>query len=418
MVGDIGMRHARIWCQLEDQNASETPSVSILDSVGNLMHSVPMNSLNLGNCFAVEVTHLNPGTTYRYFVADAEGRAISDTLHIQTQPLWQYRTDPPQLNFLLGSCTYINETEFDRPGDPYGGDYEIFQSMAAESFDAMLWLGDNIYLREVDFFSLSGYVHRYSHARALPEMQGLISKGAHYAIWDDHDFGPNDCDGSWVHSDWALRAFKAFWPNPEAANRGAEELNVSAFAFGDVEFFLLDNRTHRINHEMGAGHRQLLGEAQRKWLLNALSNSRAPFKFIAVGGQMLSDAAIFENFAQFPEERDLLFSEINRLDIRGVVFLTGDRHNSELTQMQLPNGRYIYDLTVSPLTSGSYDHESEPNTLRVPGTMVGNRNYGKLEITGPRKERVLTISVKNTQGETVWSRSIGAANNYQLAEGA
>lgn len=416
MVGDIGMRHARIWCQLEDHAAFETPSVSILDSIGNHLLNVSMTSLNLGNCYQAEVTNLNPGTNYQYFVSDAKGSAISDTLQIQTQPLWQYRTDPPQLNFLLGSCTYINETEFDRPGDPYGGEYEIFQSMATESYDAMLWLGDNIYLREVDFFSLSGYVHRYSHARALPEMQGLISKGVHYAIWDDHDFGPNDCDGSWVHSDWALSAFKAFWPNPEASIRGAEELNVSAFAFGDVEFFLLDNRTHRINHEMGAGHRQLLGEAQREWLLNALSNSRAPFKFIAVGGQMLSDAAIFENFAQFPEERDLLFSEINRLDIRGVVFLTGDRHNSELTQMQLPNGRYIYDLTVSPLTSGSYDHESEPNTLRVPGTMVGSRNYGKLEITGPRKERVLNISVKNTRGETLWSRSIEAANNYQFSE--
>ena len=67
---------------------------------------------------------------------------------------------------------------------------------------------------------------------------------------------------------------------------------------------------------MGPEKRQVLGEAQRNWLLNALRNSRAPFKLVAIGGQMVSDAAIYENFAQFPEERALLFNAIDELDIR------------------------------------------------------------------------------------------------------
>ena len=111
---------------------------------------------------------------------------------------------------------------------------------------------------------------------------------------------------------------------------------------------------------------------------------------------MVSDAAIYENFAQFPEERALLFNAIDELDIRGVVFLSGDRHNSELSKMKLPGGNWIYDLTVSPLTSGSYDHEDEPNTNREPGTMVGLRNYGVLNWQ-KRKERVLTMTVKDAE---------------------
>ena len=112
--------------------------------------------------------------------------------------------------------------------------------MAQEEFDAMLWLGDNVYLREADVGSLSGFVHRYTHTRSLPEMQALLSKGSHYAIWDDHDFGPNDCDGSWIHPDWSRAAFKAFW-QPDF------RIEHHPFLYGDVEFFLLDNRSHRIN---------------------------------------------------------------------------------------------------------------------------------------------------------------------------
>jgi alkaline phosphatase D len=149
--------------------------------------------------------------------------------------------------------------------------------------------------------------------------------------------------------------------------------------------------------------------------LNNLKNSRAPFKLIAVGGQVVSDAAIYENFAQFPEERQWLLSELDRLDIRGVVFLSGDRHSSELSKLQLANGNWVYDLTVSPLTSGSYDHSEEPNELREPGTMVGERNYGMLEISGPRKERTLRMQIKSAQGALIWERSISAADGHILA---
>ena len=165
---------------------------------------------------------------------------------------------------------------------------------------------------------------------------------------------------------------------------------------------------------MGPEKRQILGEAQRDWLLNALRNSRAPFKVVAIGGQMVSDAAIYENFAQFPEERALLFDAIDKLDIRGVVFLSGDRHNSELSKLKLPGGNWVYDLTVSPLTSGSYDHEDEPNNNREAGTMVGIRNYGVLNVSGPRKERVLTMTVKDAEGNPLWTRSIDARNGYAL----
>ena len=411
--GDIGMREGTLWFQLSGNGDARDILLEVWNDSTEVKTYRP-TSAGLANCYHVLAHDLMPGQSYNSLLT-CNGHDLSDTLKLHTQVLWQYREDPPSFKIATGSCSYINETKFDRPGKPYGGESEIFETLAQESADAMFWLGDNVYLREADLGSIHGYIHRYNHTRSTPEIQKLLSSGVHYAIWDDHDFGPNDCDGSWIHQDWAKRTFDAFWANPESGLPGAPELNTTTFLLNDVQVFLLDNRTHRVNHGMGGEKRQMLGTIQMEWLLNGLRNSRAPFKLVAIGGQMLSDAAIYENFAQFPEERAYLLEELDRLDIRGVVFLTGDRHNSELTKFQLPQGNWVYDLTVSPLTSGSYDHTEEPNTLRVEGTMVGVRNYATLEFSGPRKERVLKMTVKDKQGEQLWTRSIHAGKRHVLS---
>ena len=355
-----------------------------------------------------ELSDLEPGTRYAALLKEGN-RILSDTLRVRTQVLWDYRTDPPPFTLLAGSCAFLNEPEYDRPGRAYGGEYGIFTAMAAEQPDMMLWLGDNIYLREVDFGSRSGYRHRYDQARALPELKTLWSACPHYAIWDDHDYGPNDCDGAWIHKDWALEAFKAYWPNPGYGVSDRVEGIATAFRFSDVDFFLLDNRWNRVNAGTQTLQPQVLGADQIDWLIASLRNSRAPFKLIAVGGQVLSDAAIYENLANYPAERTALLERIAAEGIRGVVFLTGDRHNTELTRAELPGGLVVYDLTLSPLTSTAHDHSEEPNTLRVPNTMVGERNYGVLRFSGPRKDRVLAIQVKNVAGEIKWERAIRAS---------
>ena len=37
-------------------------------------------------------------------------------MKVQTQVLWDYRMDPPPFSFVTGSCAYINEAQYDRPG--------------------------------------------------------------------------------------------------------------------------------------------------------------------------------------------------------------------------------------------------------------------------------------------------------------
>ncbi len=354
---------------------------------------------------------LQPGTTYRYRLRiDGETVDRPYPLLFQSQELWQWRRDPPSFRIALGSCAYVNEPRFDRPGDPYGGGYDIFRSIHEKRPDAMLWLGDNTYLREADWNSRSGILHRYSHTRQLEELQPLLGSTHHYAIWDDHDYGPNNADRSFWNKDLTLDAFRLFWANPcEDGVADLEEGTACTFRWSDVRFFLLDNRWWRSPNRRTTGDRQMLGEEQIRWLVDALASSRAPFKVIAVGSQVLNPVRGSENYARFAGERRELLDRIREEGIRGVVFLTGDRHMTELTVLEREGTYPLHDLTVSPLTSSAYrEGGQEPNFRREDGTLVTQRNFAVLEFTGPRTDREMTIRVFDREGEEVWSRSLRA----------
>jgi alkaline phosphatase D len=158
------------------------------------------------------------------------------------------------------------------------------------------------------------------------------------------------------------------------------------------------------------GKRQVFGEAQIEWLLDALSSSRATFKVVVAGGQVLNPVRTAETYANYPEERQELLRRIEEERVRGVLFLTGDRHFTELTRMERPGSYPLYDLTVSPLATWiERNGDREANTLRVPGTLVAEQNFATLEVDGPRGERQLTLSVFDAKGVRKWTRAIAAA---------
>ena len=330
---------------------------------------------------------------------------VNEEFTFTTQALWQFRNDPPEFSMALGSCTYVNEKPYDRPGRVYGGEYQIFTSIREANPDLMLWLGDNIYLREVDWSSKSGYTHRYVHTRSIPEIQALLSATHHYAIWDDHDFGPNDANGSWIHKDWALESFDLFWANPTTGTPDLKGI-TTAFRFNDIDYFLLDNRYHRTSDALVEGTPQILGKEQIEWLIQNLKYSRAPFKIVAVGGQVLNSAPVYETHAVYSEERKYLIRRIVEEEIEGVVFVTGDRHHSELSKYEDESGIIIYDLTVSPLTSGTHKDDNEPNSLRVDNTLVNDRNFAIVKFIGKRGARQMKISIFDSDGEEIWNKTI------------
>lgn len=405
MVGSVSMRSAIIWVQ---SNEATQAWIKYRTPDGKWHHTdkTPLTAVH-HNTGHLPVTALEPGQHYEYQVM-FDSKPAGSKLSFTTQPLWQWRGEPPPFTALTGSCLYINETQYDRPGKPYGGQYEILKSMAAVKPDLTIWLGDNLYFREVDYGSPLDMPLRYQRDRALPELQALLQTGQHYAIWDDHDYGTNDSDKSFIFKRESLDLFKDYWANPSYGTPETPGV-FTKVSYNDVDFFLLDDRYYRDNQNMpDSAQKVMFGEAQLDWLKNALLGSTASFKIIAAGGQMLNDENKYEGWQGYSEERQSFLVWLAQARINGVLFLSGDRHQTELLRLPRAGAYPLYELTCSPITSSSHSIVSAAkNPVLVEGTLVGERNYCTMSFTGSLKERVMDVKSFNVEGKPLWEKRIG-----------
>jgi alkaline phosphatase D len=186
---------------------------------------------------------------------------------------------------------------------------------------------------------------------------------------------------------------------------------------------MLDDRWYRTPEKSPETAVQL-GPQQMQWLKDGLSSSLATFKIICIGGQVLNELWGGECFERAPAEKAELLEYIVKAKISGVVFLSGDRHLSELL-VKAPTGGYpLYDFTCSPLTSGAtrlspgkngQPNPEQANPLRVKSNGVeclttGTRNFGKVQVTGKAAERKLILSCHDKTGAELWKHEIKAAD--------
>ncbi len=411
MVGYCEMTEAVIWAQTSKE-ADVRVDYYAKDKPAEVFSSKTYKSSE-NNYFTnhIVLTQLQQGKQYHYDLFINNQKIV---LHYETsfssKKLWQWREKAPDFTIALGSCSYISEEALDRPGKPYGSNYSIFESIAKKNPNIMLWGGDNVYLREADWDSKSGIYHRYTHSRSLKEMQALLASTQNIAIWDDHDFGPDDSDRGFYNKYVTQQAFKDFWANKfYGMNSDQKEGVFSSYNWSDAELFLLDNRFFKSPNNRKTGDKTMLGSAQIQWLIDALVSSKASFKIIVIGGQVLNTEAVFENYENYKSEKELVLNEILANKIKGVLFISGDRHFSELSELKRTNTYSLYDWTVSPLTSGHGVVEKiakEPNANRVPGSLFAQHVFGTLSFSGEKESRQMKMSLFDKDGAELWNKTI------------
>ena len=410
MVGYIEMKEALIWLQTT-QKATVKIDYFTLDNPKEIFTSENyVSEKENGFTNHILLDKLQPGKKYKYSVyVDKKMIALPYETTFTSKKLWLWREDAPNFTVALGSCSYVNEPELDRPGKGYGSGYGIFQSITAKNPDIMIWTGDNTYLREADWDSKTGIYHRHSHTRAVKEMQPLLAKTQNFAIWDDHDFGPNNSDRSFYNKYITQKAFKDFWGNKSYGMHPSQQEGVySTFSWGDAQFFLMDNRFFKSPNERITGAKTILGKEQLEWLIDALAGSKASFKIIIIGGQVLNSVADFENYSNYKEEKELLLKEILDNKIRGVAFISGDRHFSELSMLNRESTYPLYDWTVSPLTSGAASEKAlkENNTNRVADSFFAQNSFGLIDFTGNAENRQMKLTLFDKDGKELWNKII------------
>ncbi|MEX0332218.1 MAG: alkaline phosphatase [Puniceicoccaceae bacterium] len=447
MLGYASMAEVLIWVQT-DSPATVHIHYWDIENPDKVLQTDPIQTRKatayVAKCIADQVRE---GTRYAYEVyidsekvepqfreGFAEG-AIPMTF--ETPPNWRFRESGHVVQDFtvgFGSCAYVNEPEggYDRMNSkPYGQDYQIFESIYTVDPDFFIWLGDNVYYREPDWTTRTGMIHRWTHDRSLPELRPMLANIPQYATWDDHDYGPNDIGRVYWNKAEATEIFSLFNGNPTA---GLPELPgiFTYFAWGDVHFYLTDNRTYRTlsvekaNSEPYGYKPQMLGKEQIDWMVDLMkyhrwqSRSSYPCSFhvVATGNPVLSPYDK-DSLSRFPDEWQYLFDRLVEEEIHNVIFISGDVHTSEASRMVYIGGgqagvpgkagqkdkEYIFwDITSSPLTAGPWaGAPASENPYRVdifPGEpdRYGKRNFATLSFQGEMHNRQAVIRYYDSDG--------------------
>jgi alkaline phosphatase D len=394
LCGAVTTTSAKVWVMVKN---TESVELRVADAVYKLSTADRKNwKFHVPLTFAV--TGLTPNTETEAQLW-SNGNVLGKPFTIKTA------SAKPQAewSFMVGSCAFygVGATRLVKPGQFT----DIFDVMRDHSTDFMLWLGDNVYLLTGEWNSDRRMYEKYTKVRLDPHINDFLATRPNYAMLDDHDYGPDNAEGDFENKGATRGCFKDFWPNPSFGdgNNGT----YYHFDYQDASFFMLDDRWFRESD----GHQQVLGPEQMTWLQEKLLQSKAAFKFIALGSQVISDANQHETWSKFPE-RQVLLDFIKAKQITGVVFLSGDRHFTELCKLQQDGLYPLYDFTSSPLTSPLRKRVNDPKDpeyappLRVEGTKFVQHNYGTVSVSGPEGARICKLSTWDAWGKLAWEYQI------------
>lgn len=395
MCGQVTDSSAVIWVWVQPDD-SVSVAVSDQDASPNIAAFASELADSTG-IVKLYVSGLSPETPYRYTIwMGKEG----------LPHMGSFRTFPRQEVFdfemAVGSCAYMTDsaTEEIVKGVKFGKHYQIFDTIANRNPALMLWLGDNLYLRNGEWNDRERVRYRYLTTRQHPSYAHLLRTGSHLATWDDHDFGPNDSGANFEGKGMTREAFLQQWLNPPTA---AESGIYTAHRIGDVEIYLLDGRSFRKQGD-------LLGQAQLNWLCDRLRQSDARFKLIAMGGQVLSTSRLGEAFwGKNPEILKVFMDSLAATRADGICFMTGDIHHAEISRYDFLEGYPVYDFTFSPLTSLPYPIPVR-NRRKVRKSVFKRRNFGWLAFRGEGKSRRMEIQCIDRKGRVLWSHVIFASS--------
>jgi len=297
---------------------------------------------------------------------------------------------PVLRSFALGSC--LNEE----------GDLSVLRQVQAQKPDLLVMMGDNVY---ADATSPAALEKAYGTLRRSADFQAMAKTVPVLAVWDDHDYGVNDMGKENPLRAESKTAMLDFFGVPKDSPRRHREGNYDVVMLGspgyEVQFILLDTRWFRDSlaraTDPGA---TLLGPEQWRWLADVLQQP-AKLRFIVSSIQFIPAAHRFEKWHNFPHERDRLAQLLVQTQAEGVVFLSGDRHEAELSCAMLPGVGYpVFEFTASsfnrPLGFGT-----DENPWRVRGVAaIPTANFGAIAIDWERT--ALTFTSLDPTGGVHW----------------
>ena len=251
------------------------------------------------------------------------------------------------------------------------------------------------------------------------------------ATWDDHDYGANDAGKEFPLKRESQQAFLDFFEFAQDDPIREQEGIYHARTFGEagqrVQIIMLDTRYHRDPLDRNPNgrpknkgpylptddtSRTLLGEAQWQWLEEQLKQP-ADVRFVVSSIQVVAYEHAWETWGNMPHERDRLYQLIADTKANGVIFLTGDRH---LTEISVERGQLghqppypLWDFTISGMTQPK-SKVNEVNTYRL-GGVFRQTHFGTVDIDWTAQDSpVVTLTVLDENSEVLNQQQVNVAD--------
>lgn len=380
MVGAVSDTSAKIWLRTFDPIEVE---VRCQAKNGN-SQSVAKTKTAAAEDLTAEllVGDLQPSTDYTYSV-------ILDGVEVKFPYPLTFRTAPPDGEPLKYSFAFGGGAGYVTPHE------RMWTTIAAAHPDAMLMLGDNMYSDDPQSSQMQRYC--YYRRQSPPEFRELVARTAVYSIWDDHDFGTNDCSGgpeidkpAWKPEVW--KVYRQNWANPGYGGGPQQPGCWYDFHVGDLHFIMLDGRYYR--HPAG---KTMLGPVQMAWLKETLAGSTATFKFLAspVPWEYRTKGDSKDTWNGFKEERTEIFDFLAEHKIEGVVLISADRHRSDAWKVERPNSYALYEFNSSRLTNNHVHGEMKEAIF----SYNKKQSFGLVEVDTTAADPTVKYTVINIDGE-------------------
>lgn len=225
----------------------------------------------------------------------------------------------------------------------------VFNEIRETSPDKLILLGDSMY---ADTRSHTSSVFEAGSPQKIKEAYNLISShmswpklvsSLHgwdniFAIYDDHDYGLNNADKTFIYRNESMQLFWDFTTLPkDSPKRNQTGVYSSKQIFVSNEFsykiVLLDTRSNKDPSNTSNG--DFLGVEQWDWLEHELLSVPQPELIILGSGiQVLpTDKILEETWNALPAARERLLNLISRVrEVTDIILISGDIHSAEVLQ--------------------------------------------------------------------------------------
>lgn len=354
MVGCVTDTSAKFWVRTADET---TVRVSVLpvDAGGRLSAltkgklpkaGMARTSAKSDYTAVIKLTGLQPDTKHIYYVVVGNRPPAKGTTG------YTFRTHPPAGKGCTFSVAFGGGAGYVPPNE------RVWDVIAHQKPRALLLLGDNVY---IDMPTSDGN-QRYCYYRrqSRPEFRRLTGATCVYSIWDDHDFGTNDCSGgpavkepAWKIPVW--HTYKNNWVNPGYGGGSEDQPGCwYDFMIGDVHFVMMDCRYYRTNpRKTPEAERSMIGPVQKKWLKARIAASKGTFLVLASSVPWTFDAkgTSLDTWNGFKKERNEIFDCLAQNNRAGVLLISADRHRHDVWKIPRPNAYTLYEFESSRMTN-------------------------------------------------------------------